>query len=537
MKIFIYARKSVYTGKGESIENQIELCRQHIRNLCKDDYEKSEITEYCDSGYSGKNTDRPYFLKMMADLRAKKPDYLVVYRLDRLSRSVADFAALLNELMDRNISLVCVREGFNTATPFGKTFLYLTAVFAEMERDTIAERVRDNMMLLARSGRWLGGPPPTGFTCEKAADVIIDGKTKTSSKLVINSLEIKTVRLIYSQFAESFSLAGVYKYLLRNGMKSRDGKSFSQLGIKGILQNPVYCAADVDALEYFKSCGSDVCFDDSSCNPKLGLMAYNKRDYKQKRSPRLCKDQWIIAVGKHPAIIPGKQWVAIQRAFEKNASDESLPKLRNDYSLLSGLLVCGKCGSRMFSKPRAGKKRSDKLRYDYICGRKMSGGVMVCGMQNLPGQLTDEAVLRELGKYTGYGSLISEHLVRMRNSLTQQASESPLAEIDRQIKKAGEELNNLVTAVAQGVDSAMLERINERAVRLKDEIDCLTEKRRCENIIIKKELELAPIVRRLAALTNRFEELTLSEKRTMLRLLIKRIDWDGGILRICLNGK
>jgi len=542
LRIFIYARKSVFTGKGESIENQIELCRQHMRSLCKDDYERAEIVEYCDTGYYGKNIDRPYFQKMMTDLRSKKPDYLVVYRLDRLSRSVADFATLLNELMDRGISLVCVREGFNTASPFGKTFLYLVAIFAEMERDTIAERVRDNMMLLARTGRWLGGPPPTGFSTEKVADVIIDGKTKTSSKLIVEPLEIKTVRLIFSQFAESQSLAGVYKYLLRNGIKSRDGKSFSHLGIKGILQNPVYCAADLDALEYFRSCGSDVCFDESSCNSKLGLIAYNKRDYKQKGSPRLGKDQWIIAIGKHPAIIPGKQWVAIQRAFEKGDSDgERPPKQRNDYSLLSGLLVCEKCGSRMFSKPRSGKTRTDKTQYDYICGLKMSGGTVMCDCQNLPGQLTDDAVCRELSRYTEEGSLLFEHLERMRQNLAQQVSESPLAEIDKQIKKADEELNNLVAAIAQGVDSAMLEKINERASRLKEEIDYFTEKRRrYENIMDKvdeKELELDLIVHSLATLKNRFEELTLSEKRTILRMLIKKIVWNGEKLHIFPNGE
>lgn len=543
LRILIYARKSVYTGKGESIDNQLELCRQHIRSIiCKDEYENAEIKEYWDSGYSGKNVERPYFQKMMINLRTLKPDYLVVYRLDRLSRSVADFASLLSDLMDRGIHLICVKEGFDTSTSFGKIFSYLAAIFAEMERDSIAERVRDNMMLLARTGRWLGGPPPTGFSSEKVADVIIDGKTKTSSKLKIESLEIKTVRLIYSRYAETQSIAGVYKHLLRNGIKSRDGKSFSNLGIKGILQNPVYCAADLDALKYFKSCDSDMCFDESSCNPRCGLMSYNKRDYKQKGSPRLSKDQWIIAVGKHPAIICAKQWVSIQETFEKDGSDkESCTKQRNDYSLLSGLLVCEKCGSRMFSKPRTASMRTDKTQYDYICGMKMSGGTVMCDCQNLPGQKTDDAVCNELRRYTKEGSLLFEHLEKMRQNLIQQVPENPVIAIDKQIKKADEEMNNLVSAIAQGFNPAMVGKINARASILKEEIDRLTaQRRRYQNNIVKAddtEPQLESIAHSLATLKNRFDELSLPEKRTILRLLIKKIVWDGEKLNIFVNGE
>ncbi len=99
--------------------------------------------------------------------KRQKPDYLVCYRLDRISRNVSDFSALIEELNDRNISFVCIKEEFDTSKPMGKAMMYIASVFAQLERETIAERVRDNMLMLARTGRWLGGTPPLGYTSEK----------------------------------------------------------------------------------------------------------------------------------------------------------------------------------------------------------------------------------------------------------------------------------------------------------------------------------------------------------------------------------
>ncbi len=148
MKFFVYSRKSVYTGKGESIENQIEMCRQYILSKFPKTAE-SDIIIYEDEGFSAKNTARPKFQKMLKDMRQNKPDYLVCYRLDRISRNVSDFSTLIKELNDRSISFVCIKEEFDTSKPMGKAMMYIASVFAQLERETIAERVRDNMLMLA----------------------------------------------------------------------------------------------------------------------------------------------------------------------------------------------------------------------------------------------------------------------------------------------------------------------------------------------------------------------------------------------------
>ena len=137
MQFFIYSRKSVYTGKGESIENQIEMCRQYIHAKFSEACD-SDIVVYEDEGFSAKNTDRPQFQQMLRDIPRKKPDFVVCYRLDRISRNVSDFSALIEDLNDRSISFVCIKEEFDTSKPMGKAMMYIASVFAQLERETIA---------------------------------------------------------------------------------------------------------------------------------------------------------------------------------------------------------------------------------------------------------------------------------------------------------------------------------------------------------------------------------------------------------------
>ena len=140
MKFKIYSRKSVFTGKGECIENQVEMCRDYIFANFPGS-EDCDITVYEDEGFSGKNLDRPQFQRMMRDIKRDKPDCLVCYRLDRISRNVGDFAALIEELGRRGVAFVCIREKFDTGTPMGKAMMYIASVFAQLERETIAEDV------------------------------------------------------------------------------------------------------------------------------------------------------------------------------------------------------------------------------------------------------------------------------------------------------------------------------------------------------------------------------------------------------------
>lgn len=187
--IAIYSRKSRYTGKGESIGNQIDLCREYIRTHYGDAAAEHAVV-FEDEGFSGGNLNRPDFKKMMTAAKERKIRTIVVYRLDRISRNISDFSSLIEELGRLGIDFVSIRESFDTSSPMGRAMMYIASVFSQLERETIAERIRDNMHELAKTGRWLG-------------------------------------------------------------VKTKTGRSFTRFSIKSILQNPVYLIADKDAYQYF----------------------------------------------------------------------------------------------------------------------------------------------------------------------------------------------------------------------------------------------------------------------------------------------
>lgn len=541
MRFFIYSRKSVYTGKGESIENQIEMCKQYIHSKFSD-VSDTDIAIYEDEGFSAKNTDRPEFQQMLRDIRLKKPDFVICYRLDRISRNVSDFSALIEDLNERDISFVCIKEEFDTSKPMGKAMMYIASVFAQLERETIAERVQDNMRMLARTGRWLGGTTPTGYTSEKQQEIIIEGKVKTSCKLKDNPTELIAIDTIFEKFLELRSVSGVSKYLIKQGIKSRSGKWYSLLGIKDILQNPVYCIADKDALDYFTALGADVCFEEKDCSDKCGLLAYNKRNYKKKHAPRQAMDKWIIAIGKHKGRVSGKKWVAVQNIIEDNIPTGKKPaKMHNDYSLLSGLITCRKCGNRLFAKQRSGKGANPDL-YDYVCSSKLRGGTSLCDCQNINGQQADDMVCEYLMKYADESSSIYKLLEKLKHDLQGQTRENPISGMEAQMKKCNDEMDHLVSTLSQGnLGSAFIERVNARINELDQKLSDLTKERerlqKDADDVADRELQVDMLAAALGSLKNNFHILSVHEKRTLIKLLVQKIVWDGKDLHIFMGGE
>ena len=197
--IAIYSRKSKFTGKGESIGNQVELCKEYVR-VHFGDADAENTVVYEDEGFSGGNLNRPDFKKMMDVAKKRKFKAIIVYRLDRISRNISDFASLIEELARLDISFVSIKEQFDTSTPMGRAMMYIASVFSQLERETIAERIRDNMHELAKTGRWLGGTPPTGYASEAVKSVTIDGKSKKACKLKLIPEEADIVKMIYNLY-------------------------------------------------------------------------------------------------------------------------------------------------------------------------------------------------------------------------------------------------------------------------------------------------------------------------------------------------
>lgn len=252
--------------------------------------------------------------------------------------------------------------------------MYIASVFAQLERETIAERIRDNMMLLARTGRWLGGNTPLGFQSTEVSTETIDGKVKKSFKLKPCEPELDIVRVIYSKYCELRSLTKMETYLLQNGFKTRQGKDFSTIAVREILANPVYCVADQTAYDYFAKMEADVCCEKSGSqfDGTHGIAAYNRTTNEGKLQSKNPVREWIVTVGRHPGIIPSKEWIKVQEIAKSNQPKPFAGRVQNSASLLSGLLVCAKCGSFLRPRVNSNKRRDEhgNQTFAYLCDKK-----------------------------------------------------------------------------------------------------------------------------------------------------------------------
>jgi site-specific DNA recombinase len=548
LRFIIYSRKSVTTKEGDSIENQINDCKRRIF-LQYPNASEANITVYQDEGYSGRNTHRPGYQKMLKAIEAGQADIIVCYRLDRLSRSVSDFSNLLKELEEHDVVFISISESFDTTSSFGRAMIQIASVFAQLERETIAERVRDNMHALAKNGQWLGGTPPLGFTAERITKVKVtednEEKEKTACKLKVNEEEIETVRIIFEKFLETKSYSAVSKHLLKKGKIPRRGSIFSVSGLKETLQNPVYCTADKAALSYFTQYNANVCFTEDDCKSeyKHGLLAYNKRNHNKKNIPRNPIAKWIIAVGKHRGIISGEDWVKVQKIMEAKKpaeSDEAQPAAeRNDYALLSGMLRCDKCGSRMFAHLRY---PDNPDMFYYICDKKRRGSKSECDGENLMGSETDAKISEYISASSDNNSEIIRHLEKLKREISPEKKNDPLAAINRKIAQNKKDSEKLLTPLFRELANGdLLKRLNEKAAELARELTELeaqqAEIEREQAFVSDKALNTDLIAGALADWRNNPDVLSIHEKRSIIEAIIKKIVWDGEILHIFPYGE
>src|SRR5438270_3689638 len=210
----IYTRKSTEHGlelEFNSLDAQREACEAYIRSQASQGW-KALPQHYDDPAYSGGNLERPALKKLLADIDAGRIDIIVVYKLDRLTRSLADFAKLVETFDARSISFVAVTQQFNTTTSMGRLTLNVLLSFAQFERELSSERVRDKIAASRRKGKWTGGTVPLGY----------DGRDK---KLVVNKIEAETVRTIFHLYLELKSFSKLVTDLDRRGIVTKRRKT------------------------------------------------------------------------------------------------------------------------------------------------------------------------------------------------------------------------------------------------------------------------------------------------------------------------
>lgn len=537
----IYSRKSRFTGKGESIENQIEMCRQYLRITYGDTAADSALV-FEDEGYSGGNLERPQFKKMISSAKESAFQSIIVYRLDRISRNIADFAQLIEQLNQLNVGFISIKEQFDTTSPMGRAMMYISSVFSQLERETIAERIRDNMHELAKTGRWLGGTTPTGYSSEAVQSVSIDGKTKKVCQLKIVPKEATLVKLIFEKFIETNSLTKTETFLLQHSYVTKNNKQFTRFAIKGILTNPVYMVADDDAYQYLTSNNVDLFSTQESFDSKHGVMAYNRTDQKPGRTNQIKPmDEWIVAIGRHEGLIDGAAWVKAQRLLEQNRS-KSYHKPRSNVALLSGILRCGNCSDYM--RPKLTKRTNAKgqLIYSYLCSTKERSRCHLCNIKTCNGNTLDAAVIEQLKLLREDDSTFNQYLEKSKKVISDNHSnyEAEIAALEASIHEHEAEIQNLVLALSKASGTSaeqyimqQIDVLHETNQSTKQRLDELKE--RTINHVLS-DIEFNLLAQMLRSFSSMVGEISVEQKRAAIRSLVKEVVWDGQDAHIVLFG-
>lgn len=540
MRAAIYSRKSKFTGRGESIENQIQMCKEYaIKYL---GLSESDFVIFEDEGFSGGNTKRPEFRHMMCEARNKRFDIVICYRLDRISRNVSDFSQLINQLEKYNVSFISVKEQFDTTKPMGRAMMYIASVFSQLERETIAERIRDNMLQLAKTGRWLGGITPTGY--KSIMTVTNDSSLKETRmfKLEVIPEQAELIKEIYDRFITLKSITKVVKSLVQNRITTKNGFDFSRFTIRFILTNPVYVIADPGIYNYLEEQGYEIYSDTQDFNDVNGLMAYNKTRQDKNASCNKFRDpkEWVIAVGMHQGLIPGDKWIKVQKLLQRNKS-KSFRKVKNTNALLSGILRCEYCGSFMRPKSMTRLNENGDRAFYYICEMKEKSNKIRCAVPNLNGNILDSQILdRLVALLDDYFPEIDNHIsIRQSDRLTNGNSEMRL--IKDKLEAAGMEMSNLIRLASketdQRVQSVIMKQVEKISLDINTYNDRLNKLQKTNNQRLIGKFETDDLVSMLSdpgySIINIMD---INQKREILKSAFDRITWNGRDIRVILKG-
>ena len=288
-----------FNAGEKKIESQIEFCKYELKGgNCK---------EYTDKGYSGKNTDRPKFQELVRDIKRGLIAKVVVYKLDRISCSILDFANMMELFQQYNVEFVSSTEKFDTSTPMGRAMLNICIVFAQLERETIQKRVTDAYYSRSQRGFKMGGKAPYGFHTEP---IKMDGIN--TKKLVVNPDEAANIRLMFEMYAQpTTSYGDINRYFAEQGILF-NGKELIRPTLAQMLRNPVYVQADLDVYEFFKSQGTVIVNDAADFTGMNGCYLYQGRDVKpSKKNDLKLRKSWYHSESVMFIIINGLESVTL----------------------------------------------------------------------------------------------------------------------------------------------------------------------------------------------------------------------------------
>ena len=483
----IYTRKSVAEGldmEFNTLDAQREAGENYIFSQ-KNEGWKVITKHYDDGGFSGGNMDRPALKELFSDIEKGLIDIVVVYKVDRLSRSLMDFAKIVELFEKHNVSFVSVTQHFNTKDSMGRLTLNILLSFAQFEREIISERIRDKIVASKRRGQWIGGLPILGF------DTNYGGRGVS-----INELEAQTVREIFDTYIENRSISKTIEVLnlkdVRNKQwrtrkgKVRGGQKFSKSTLARLLKNKKY----------------------------IGKVDFDGKVYD----------------GDFGCIISEEIFQKAQEILENNNFEKCIPTKNKYNALLSGKLYCAHCGTLMGTQYT--KKTPTKIYRYYICCHAQKYGWKTCPHPSLPADEIENYLVKELLEIANSTKLRNEIIESFyRNTLNQI---SDLGKRNTVLSRSLIELRKKIkTEESISANLFYLEDLRKQEAQIIDSISS-------NESIIKELTNKADIKRQeLEELFGNFDNiwnnLSFIERKDLFNTLIEKVVFDGTSGKIAIT--
>jgi DNA invertase Pin-like site-specific DNA recombinase len=497
LRIAIYSRKSVYREQSISIESQIELCKKYFED--KECY--FEVFE--DEGFSGGNTSRPSFQRMMNKIKSKLFDIVAVYKIDRMSRNLLDFWDTYSLISRQGVQFISISENINTTTTIGQMIMLQYAGMAALERDNIKQRVKDSMESLGRMGRWSGGTAPTGYHV-----IEVEQHGKKAKYLELDEASAPLIEKMFQLYSTGSTIYDISTTL-----------SVPNKTILNILRNPVYCESDYMSAKYLELQGYSV-YGEINGN---GYLPYNRRPKKNGKKESKSKDQ-LVSVSKHKAIINSKLWIDVQEKLNEKANN---PKPRiSDKSFLAHLVKC-KCGSGMFVYPGKAKKDGTVVVY-FRCSAKKNG--FECNSKFLRADFAEKKVLESLRNIE-----LDKNLF---NDSDTTKYDSQIKSLNKILSKNKKMIDNLLKRMALASDDIakkILDNVEDLNSENKNVEFKLLELERLNLDSMNTKDNKEAFYSQVQSILNIFDSLPISEQQKMISTVIKNVVWDSDAKKIRLE--
>lgn len=499
MAIAIYARKSIEKENSISCETQIEYCKAMI----KPDERNKKLLIYVDNGFSGGNVNRDGFQKMMRKIENGEIEKVLVYRLDRISRSLADFVNILSTFKQCGVEFVSTQEAFDTSSPYGELIVKILAVFAEFERQSIISRITQAYEHRSKMGFFMGGRKPYGYDFEPV--IINNVKTK---RLTPNTKEIEHIKYIYALYAqEKITLGKLVKKLAESEMKPVSGCAWTTAKLSGLIKNPIYVMADSRVYDYLQKLNANIISAPEKFDGIHGLQLYGKTKHKAD-NPDWSDIKALVMT--HEGVIDSETWIKCQEKLSKNKQIRNA--VSNKTSFLSGKIICGCCGRTMTTIKG---KTAGGLRIYFKCTAKTNFNDCAGIKATIYAKSLEDMVYREISvklRKLNHIKIVPRKVINPEvNQLYNRLKSIEISE-----RKLAD------TAIKPEVERELLEILNKQALRLNNEKKQIMLKlEELNNKGCPSETEIN--------MCEEWENASFDEKRGVFNILVNRII-------ICENG-